>query len=101
PGYDESLARFGLGHLLVWRVARDLAERGVRELDFLGDDMAWKREWTDLSRAHAWRYAFRPTPFGRALHAWKFRAAPLARRLVDAARARLAPAAAPAEPADA
>jgi CelD/BcsL family acetyltransferase involved in cellulose biosynthesis len=80
PGYDPALSHYGLGHLLVDEVARDLAERGVRELDLLGDQAPWKREWTDRVRAHAWRYVFRPTLFGRALHAWKFRVVPALRR---------------------
>ena len=47
PGFDPALANYGLGHLLVDAVARDLIARGIRELDFLGDDMPWKRDWTD------------------------------------------------------
>lgn len=83
PGYDESLARFGLGHLLVDEVARALIARGARELDFLGEEMPWKREWTSLSRPHRFRYVFRPSRFGRGLWAWKF-------RLLPSLRARMA-----------
>ncbi|HEY2745807.1 MAG TPA: GNAT family N-acetyltransferase [Polyangia bacterium] len=81
PGFDPALASFGLGHLLVDAVARDLIARGVRELDFLGDDMPWKRDWTDKLRAHSFRYLFAPTARGRAIAAWKFRLAPAAKRL--------------------
>ncbi len=81
PGFDPQLAEYGLGHLLIDYVARDLIAQGVRELDFLGDDMPWKREWTSRARRHAWRYVFRPSAYGRALHAWKFRVAPAMRRL--------------------
>ncbi len=81
PGFDPALARYGLGHLLVDAVARDLVARGVRELDFLGDDMPWKRDWTDAVRTHSFRYLFAPTARGRALAAWKLRFAPAARRL--------------------
>jgi CelD/BcsL family acetyltransferase involved in cellulose biosynthesis len=84
PGFDPALAGFGLGHLLLDRVARDLIERHVRELDFLGDDMPWKREWTDRLRRHSWRYLFAPTAYGRALHAWKFRLAPAVKRILPA-----------------
>ena len=85
PGYDESLARFGLGHLLVDAVARALIARGARELDFLGEDVPWKREWTALVRPHQFRYVFRPTPFGRGLWTWKFRVLPSLRERVAAA----------------
>ncbi len=81
PGFDASLASYGLGHLTVDAVARDLIARGVGELDFLGDDMPWKRDWTDRARAHSFRYIFAPTARGRALAAWKLTLAPAARRL--------------------
>ena len=81
PGFDPALASYGLGHLLVDAVARDLIARGIRELDFLGDDMPWKRDWTDQLRPHSFRYLFAPTARGRALAAWKFRLAPAAKRL--------------------
>jgi CelD/BcsL family acetyltransferase involved in cellulose biosynthesis len=81
PGFDPALATYGLGHLLVDAVARDLIARGIRELDFLGDDMPWKRDWTDQTRAHSFRYLFAPTARGRALAAWKLTLAPAAKRL--------------------
>lgn len=81
PGHDAELASYGLGHLLVDAVARDLIGRGVREFDFLGDDMPWKRQWTQLNRPHAWHYLFRPSLFGRFLHAWKFGVGPALKRL--------------------
>lgn len=81
PGFDPSLAAFGPGHLIVDAVARDLIARGIGELDFLGDDMPWKRDWTDRARAHRFRYLFAPTARGRALCAWKFTLAPYAKRL--------------------
>ena len=59
----------------------DLVARGVRELDFLGDDMPWKRDWTDKTRSHSFRYLFAPTARGRALAAWKLTLAPYAKRL--------------------
>lgn len=81
PGFDPALASYGLGHLCVDAVARDLIARGVRELDFLGDDMPWKRDWTDRARSHSFRYLFAPTARGRALAAWKLTLAPAAKRL--------------------
>lgn len=82
PGYDPRLATYGLGHLHVDLIARALATDGVHELDFLGDDMPWKREWTDRARPHAWRYVFARSTFARALHAWKFWLAPRMKQLL-------------------
>lgn len=87
PGFDPALAGYGPGHLLVDAVARDLITRGIRELDFLGDDMPWKREWTDHTRAHRFDYIFAPTPRGRALAVWKMRLVPSAKRLWPRVRA--------------
>jgi CelD/BcsL family acetyltransferase involved in cellulose biosynthesis len=87
PGYDPALACYGLGHLLVDAVARDLIARGIREFDFLGDDMPWKREWTPHTRAHRFDYVFAPTLRGRALAAWKLRFVPGAKRLWPRGRA--------------
>ena len=86
PGFDPALHAFGLGHLLVDAVARDLITRGVRELDFLGDDMPWKRDWTDRTRRHVKVVLFAPTARGRALFALESRFLPALRSL----RARLA-----------
>jgi CelD/BcsL family acetyltransferase involved in cellulose biosynthesis len=111
PGFAPALASFGPGHLLVDLVARDLIARGVRELDFLGDDMPWKREWT-LNvqthnfnvRAHNFVYLFAPSRRGWLLAHWKLRLAPAlkhalarGRALAGASRTRLA-AAVPARP---
>jgi CelD/BcsL family acetyltransferase involved in cellulose biosynthesis len=87
PGFDPTLASYGLGHLLVDAVARDLINRGIREFDFLGDDMPWKREWTDHTRAHRFDYIFAPTLRGRAIAAWKLRFVPSARRFWPRVRA--------------
>jgi CelD/BcsL family acetyltransferase involved in cellulose biosynthesis len=87
PGFDPALASYGLGHLLLDAVARDLINRGIRELDFLGDDMPWKREWTNHTRAHSFGYVFAPTLRGRALAAWKLRFVPRAKRLWSHRRA--------------
>jgi CelD/BcsL family acetyltransferase involved in cellulose biosynthesis len=86
PGYDESLARFGPGQLLLHRVAGALCDRGAREIDFLGEDLPWKRAWTDRVRPHRFRYVFRPNRFGRALAAWKLSLAPALRRFATRLR---------------
>jgi CelD/BcsL family acetyltransferase involved in cellulose biosynthesis len=81
PGYDESLSDCSPGQLLMEEVLRDCMTRGLREFDFLGPDMVWKRDWTDKVRRHTWLYIFNDTTFGRALCAAKFRWAPAAREV--------------------
>jgi CelD/BcsL family acetyltransferase involved in cellulose biosynthesis len=81
PAYDESLAACSPGQLLMQDVLADCVERGLREFDFLGPDMPWKRDWTTKTRAHAWLFAFRGWR-GRMLHALKFRLMPTARELL-------------------
>jgi CelD/BcsL family acetyltransferase involved in cellulose biosynthesis len=80
PGFDPKFSSFGLGHLLVDAVIQAIP--GIRELDFLGDDMPWKREWTPTARRHSWCYVFSRGPRGRALGAWKLALVPRLRRLL-------------------
>jgi CelD/BcsL family acetyltransferase involved in cellulose biosynthesis len=82
PGYDESLSDCSPGQLLMEEVLRDCHARGLREFDFLGPDMVWKRDWTERVRRHTWLYAFNDTTFGRALCAAKFQWAPKAREVM-------------------
>jgi CelD/BcsL family acetyltransferase involved in cellulose biosynthesis len=79
PGYDESLKECSPGQLLMEEVVKDCIERGVREFDFLGPDMVWKRDWTEQARQHTWLFTFRNTAFGRALCNAKFRWVPAAK----------------------
>lgn len=82
PGYDESLKECSPGQLLMERVIDDCVKQGLKEFDFLGPDMIWKRDWTDQVRVHTWLYAFRASTFGRALRAAKFQWAPKAKETV-------------------
>ena len=79
PGYDESLGHCSPGQLLMEDALRDCIGGGLRELDFLGPDMDWKRDWTDRARVHTWLYAFRDGRLGRALCRAKFRWVPAAK----------------------
>lgn len=80
PGYDEAISECSPGQLLMENVVADCIARGLRELDFLGPDMVWKRDWTDRSRRHGWIYLFRDSALGRALCGAKFRWAPRVRQ---------------------
>lgn len=78
--YDETLSRYSPGQLLMDAMLEDCIERDLHELDLLGDNIAWKRHWTQHTRQQEWLYLFRPGATGRLLHQTKFRAAPALRR---------------------
>jgi CelD/BcsL family acetyltransferase involved in cellulose biosynthesis len=82
PGYDESLKECSPGQLLMEEVLADCISRGLREFDFLGPDMVWKRDWTDKVRRHTWLSVFNGSAFARALCAAKFRWVPAAKEVV-------------------
>jgi CelD/BcsL family acetyltransferase involved in cellulose biosynthesis len=83
PAYSERLKELGPGHLLVYEVLCDCIQRGLKEFDFLGPDMPWKRDWTLKTRSHTWLFVFRDSTFGRALCRAKFRWMPAARRVMQ------------------
>ncbi|RYZ37020.1 MAG: GNAT family N-acetyltransferase [Myxococcaceae bacterium] len=82
PGYDEALAEVSPGHLLTENLVQDCIGRGLKELDLLGDDAPYKREWTQDVRQHHWLFIYRDTLVGQALQRSKFRWAPVAKRMV-------------------
>lgn len=85
-GFDPAFSSGAPGRILTWRVLERAFRNGMREFDFLGDDVRWKREWTNASRAHAWLYVFGDTARARCVHAAKFRIGPWLHRI--SARAR-------------
>ncbi len=83
PAYDESLASCSPGQLLFREVLAEAEGRGLRELDFLGPDMPWKRDWAPAIRPHDWLYVYRPGLVGGAQHAFKHRLKPLAKEVLS------------------
>ena len=80
PGFDPQLSHYGLGHLLVEAVIQGLP--GLRELDLLGDDMPWKREWTPPSGRTPGTTCSRAVPTGARCGAWKLDLAPQVKRIL-------------------
>lgn len=78
-GYDPEHARSSPGVVLFSLILRDAFERGLRRIDFLGDEERWKLDWTRRSREHHWLYVFRPSPRARLVHILKFGLAPRVR----------------------
>jgi CelD/BcsL family acetyltransferase involved in cellulose biosynthesis len=83
PAYDEALAPCSPGQLLLREVLSECEERGLRELDFLGPDMPWKRDWAPAHRPHDWLYVYRPGLIGTALHTLKHGLRPLAKEVLS------------------
>jgi CelD/BcsL family acetyltransferase involved in cellulose biosynthesis len=82
PTYDEALAACSPGQLLFREVLAECEASGLTELDFLGPDMPWKRDWRPRFRPHDWLYVYRPGLTGAALHAVKHRLKPLAKEVL-------------------
>ncbi len=89
PGYDEALKECSPGQLLMEEALKDCTGRGLREFDFLGPDMTWKRDWTDQVRTHTWMFIFRATSFGRALCKAKFQWGPKVKASMKDAQAQV------------
>lgn len=83
PAYDEVIRECSPGQLLMEDVLKTCIEQRMPEFDFLGPDMPWKRDWTDLVRTHSWLYIFRDGFRGRALHGLKFRWIPALKDTVN------------------
>jgi CelD/BcsL family acetyltransferase involved in cellulose biosynthesis len=83
PAYDESLSACSPGQLLFREVLAECEARHLAELDFLGPDMPWKRDWAPSLRPHDFLYVYRPGLSGAARHALKFRVKPLAKEVLS------------------
>ncbi len=74
--YDEALGAVSPGQLLRREVLAECEARGLARFDFLGPDMAWKRDWEPAHAPHDWLYVYRPSFAGRAMHTFKHRVRP-------------------------
>ena len=74
--YLEALGHVSPGQLLHAEVVAECEALGLAELDFLGPDMEWKRDWAPRHRPHDWLYVYRPSLAGRAMHPLKHRVRP-------------------------
>lgn len=82
PAYDESLARYSPGQLLMADVLHDAIARRLTRFEFLGEDMPWKRDWHPETHPQDWLFVFRRSAGGRLLQALKFRLLPRLRRMI-------------------
>jgi CelD/BcsL family acetyltransferase involved in cellulose biosynthesis len=79
-GYDPEYATLAPFKLLTYFAIRDACERGLVEVDFLGDTEPWKLEWTTTARGHDWLFVFGDTMRARLLHSFKFQWGPELKR---------------------
>lgn len=80
PEYDSAYHTYAPGHQILKHVLQECFTRRLREFDFLGPDMAWKREWTDHLRAHVRVLLFHRSFRSRALRYCELRAKPVLKR---------------------
>ena len=80
--YDERLGAVSPGQLLHREVVAECEARGLSELDFLGPDMEWKRDWEPRHRPHDWLYVYRPSLAGRAMHTLRHRVRPVVKEVL-------------------
>ena len=71
-GYDPAFATGAPFKMLTSLAIQHASERGLSEVDFLGDAEPWKLEWTSASRGHDWLYVFSDTMRAQLLHSIKF-----------------------------
>ncbi len=57
--YDLAYQAYSPGHQIQKHVLESCHARGLREFDFLGPDMEWKREWAACARPHVRLLLFR------------------------------------------
>lgn len=78
-GYDPELAELAPASLLCHELVRECFAEGVSALDLLGDDEAWKLQWTGECAPHRWWFVFTPRWRARLARALKFVVAPALR----------------------
>jgi CelD/BcsL family acetyltransferase involved in cellulose biosynthesis len=80
--YDEGLGATSPGQLLQREVLAECEARGLAGFDFLGPDMAWKRDWAPVHAPHDWLYVYRPSLAGRGMHTLKHRVRPAVKEVL-------------------
>lgn len=89
-GYDPEYARHSPGQVLFWTVIRDACASSIREVDLLGTDDPWKREWTGQGRRQFGLTVLPNCLLGRTEYAVQFDALPIVRQSALWSRCRAA-----------
>jgi CelD/BcsL family acetyltransferase involved in cellulose biosynthesis len=70
--FDSVYKEFTPGTILHSGAVQDCFTRGLRELDFCGNDDGYKLRWTELERRHATIVIYNRTPLGILLYCWDY-----------------------------
>jgi CelD/BcsL family acetyltransferase involved in cellulose biosynthesis len=79
-GYDPEYAPYAPFKLLLLRAIEACCREGLAAFDLLGDDEAWKREWTSDRIGRRWLFLCRNSGPAFAVHCVKFAILPWIRR---------------------
>jgi CelD/BcsL family acetyltransferase involved in cellulose biosynthesis len=63
--YDETVARYSPGQIMMYFLLQKTFNEKLRYFDFLGPSMPWKLEWTDKFHDHYTLILYAPTAKGR------------------------------------
>ena len=85
--YDLEYRTFSPGHQIQKRVLESCFHHGMKEFDFLGPDMTWKREWAADVRPHVRMLMFHRSARSRLLEFIESRVKPILKRSALARRA--------------
>jgi CelD/BcsL family acetyltransferase involved in cellulose biosynthesis len=66
-GFDRGFSAMSPGQALLGHTMQECFRRGLREVDFLRGNEAWKAVWTDKRRRHSRIRVFRPGLRGKVL----------------------------------
>lgn len=80
--YDENYGQYDVGHLIVYFILQDCAQRGLRAFEFLGGSDPWKMAWTSHVREQKSFLIFRRSPLGYLLCATQSRIKPALKDLL-------------------
>ncbi len=67
-GYDKEYSKYAPGVFISLNAVRDSFDKGKSEYDFLGDNDAYKRMWTNIARKHVKYIVFNDSILGNALY---------------------------------
>lgn len=70
--YDERLARYGPGHLLIESLLSECVVQGRTRFAFLGEAFEYECKWAPAGSPHSFLFIFPPTRWGRWLRYLKF-----------------------------
>ena len=79
--YDETVAKFSPGQIMVYFLLQKLFEQKVKRFDFLGPSMPWKLEWTNSFNQHFTLYVYGNTARAQFLYSLNKKLLPALRKV--------------------